>query len=179
MYSRPNFASTSNCSFESMRIVCVPSCARSRSTRSTRLRSWCSKVPGGDLKPRSRTAAPGLAQVGDVVGELGVGGLGGVRAQDEAAAFGRGALARLRQRVHARAQLLAQLLRADLLRDADVVVLRQEDQQAPGDADLRRQARALVPIGSLMTCTIRVWPSKTRRSIGVCGAPLRACSALA
>ena len=47
------------------------------------------------------------------------------------------------ERGHARAQLLAQLLRADLLRDADVLVLRQEDEQPPGDRDLRRQPRAL------------------------------------
>ena len=32
---------------------------------------------------------------------------------------------------------------ADALRDADVRVLRQVDEQAPGEADLRRQARAL------------------------------------
>ena len=49
----------------------------------------------------------------------------------------------LGERRHARAQLLAQLGRADLLRDADVIVLRQEDEEAPGDRDLRRQPRAL------------------------------------
>ena len=45
----------------------------------------------------------------------------------------RGVVVGLGERRHARAQLLAQLLRADLLRDADVVVLRQEDEQPAGD----------------------------------------------
>ena len=59
-----------------------------------------------------------------------------VRAQDEAAA-------RLaHQRLQAGAQGLP-LLRGNFLRDADVVVLRQEHQQAPRDADLRGQPRAL------------------------------------
>ncbi len=84
---------------------------------------------------------PGLAQVGDVVGQLGVAGVLGVGAQDEAAAGA--AVGRRGQRLHAGAQLLAQLGRADALRDADMAVLRQEDQQPPGDADLRRQPRAL------------------------------------
>ena len=101
------------------------------------------RLEGALLDPR-----PGRSQVGDVVGELGVARLGGVGAQDEAAA-GFVAVARPRSGIggdqgrHARAQLLAQLVRADLLRDADVVVLRQEDEQAPGDRDLRRQPRAL------------------------------------
>jgi hypothetical protein len=80
---------------------------------------------------------PGLAQVGDVVGQFGVGRVLGVGAQDEAAGLLAG------QRVHARAQLLAQLVRADLLRDADVVVVRQKNQHASGHRDLRRQPRAL------------------------------------
>ena len=41
------------------------------------------------------------------------------------------------------AQQLALGLVLDALRDADVRVLRQVDEQAPGEADLRRQARAL------------------------------------
>src|SRR6218665_2034023 len=32
----------------------------------------------------------------------------------------------------------------------------------------------LVPMGSLMTCTISAWPSNTCFSIGTCGWPLRA-----
>jgi hypothetical protein len=71
----------------------------------------------------------------------------GVGAQDEAAggrAVGGGG-----EPVHARAQLLAQFRRADLLRDADVVVLRQEHQQPPGDADLGGQPRALGADGVL------------------------------
>ena len=57
------------------------------------------------------------------------------------------------QRLHARAQLLAQLGRADLLRDADVVVLRQEHQHAAGDLICVDSRAPLVPIGSLITCT--------------------------
>jgi hypothetical protein len=45
--------------------------------------------------------------------------------------------------VHARAQRLALGFLLDLLRDADVLVLRQVDQHAAGDRDLGRQARAL------------------------------------
>src|SRR5256885_11948084 len=56
MNSAPNLLSNSNCMRESILIDCVPSCARSRSTRSTRLRSWCSKVPAPALNPFSRTA---------------------------------------------------------------------------------------------------------------------------
>jgi hypothetical protein len=85
--------------------------------------------------------APGLAQVGNVVGQLFIGRVFGVGAQDEAAggrAIGHGG-----EFLQAQAQLLAQLGRADLLRDAEVVVLRQEHQHAPGDADLGGQPRAL------------------------------------
>ena len=86
-------------------------------------------------------ARPGLAQVGDVLGQFGVGGVLGVGAQDEAAAAG--ALGRLgRQRLHPPAQLVAQR-GGDLLRHAHVVVLRQEHQHAPRQTDLRRQPRAL------------------------------------
>ena len=125
---------------ESMRIVCVLSLAMSRSTRSARLRSWCSSEPAGSRQRAFADAVPGGAQVGDVLGQLLVAGLLGVGAQDEAAA----AVGRVAgQRDHARAQLLAQLVRADALRDADVVVVRQVDQQPARDAHLRGQARAL------------------------------------
>jgi hypothetical protein len=95
--------------------------------------------------------APGLAQVRDVVAQFVVGGILGIGAQDEPAAVVRGRFVGgfAGQQVHARAQLFAQLVRADLLRDADVVVLRQEHQQASGDADLRGQARTLRADGVL------------------------------
>jgi hypothetical protein len=78
-------------------------------------------------------ARPGLAQVGDVFGQLGIARILAVGAQDEAAgvlrhhaaAVGRGGS--LDQRLHARAQRFAQV-RRDFLRDADMVVLRQEDE---------------------------------------------------
>ena len=96
---------------------------------------------GRRLEAALADRAPGLAQVGDVVGQLGIGRLFGVGAQDEAASAA--VFARAHQRRHARAQLLAQLGRSNLLRDADVLVLRQEHEQPPRDADLRRQPRAL------------------------------------
>ncbi|OQC01913.1 MAG: hypothetical protein BWX79_02862 [Alphaproteobacteria bacterium ADurb.Bin100] len=79
---------------------------------------------------------PGLAQVGHVLGQFSVAGILAVGAQDEAAARLTG------QRLQARTQRLP-LRGRDLLRDADVVVLRQEHQQAPGDADLGGQPGAL------------------------------------
>jgi hypothetical protein len=93
-------------------------------------------------------ARPGLAQVADVLGQFGVARILAVGAQDEAAGVDRHHAAavrgrgRLDERQHAGAQRLA-LVRRNLLRHADVVVLRQEHQQPSGNADLRRQARAL------------------------------------
>ncbi len=82
--------------------------------------------------------APQLAQVGDVGGELGVGGGFGHRAHDEAARLVLG-----HQRHQAAAQGLAPGLVLDALGDADVLFLRQVDEQAAGEADLGGQARAL------------------------------------
>src|SRR5690606_34577587 len=96
---------------------------------------------GGRLEGPFTDAAPGLAQVGDVGCQFVVARVFGIGAQDETARA-RSPLAALsltQQLQHARAQLLALLGRAYLLRDADVVVLRQKDQQAPGNADLRGQ----------------------------------------
>jgi hypothetical protein len=81
---------------------------------------------------------PDLAKVGDVVGKLLVGGFLGDGAHDEAAALvGRDHAG------HARAQRFTIDLVADLLRDANVRVLRQIHQRAAGDADLRGKTRAL------------------------------------
>ena len=79
-------------------------------------------------------ALPGLAQVGDVLGQGLVGGVFGVGAQNETPiGLGQG---------H---QTLAQrfaLCGWDFLRHTDVLVLRQIHQQTPRDADLRGQPRA-------------------------------------
>src|SRR5262245_51905753 len=84
--------------------------------------------------------APQPPRVGDVVRELGVGGALGDGADDVAAALvGRQALLELL------AQKLAAALVLDALRDADVRVLRQVHEQAPGDRDLRREAGARGP----------------------------------
>jgi hypothetical protein len=64
-----------------------------------------------------------LRKIGHVFGQFGVAGILAVGAQDEAAARLAG------QHLQARTQRLS-LRRRDLLRDADVVVLRQEYQQA-------------------------------------------------
>ena len=85
-----------------------------------------------------RQVAPELRQVIDVRGHLLVGRGLGHRADDEAA---RDALGQQRLQLHA--QQLALGLVLDALRDPDVRVLRQVDEQAAGEADLRRQARAL------------------------------------
>jgi hypothetical protein len=79
-----------------------------------------------------------LAQVLDVLGQLGFGGALGHRAHDEAAGFFAG-----HQPTEFFAQRFAIGLPLDALRDADVFVLRQVDQHAPGDRHLRGQARAL------------------------------------
>ena len=85
---------------------------------------------------RGLDVRPGLAQVGNVFRQLLVGGVFGVGPQDEPAApFGR-------ERHQPLAQGLALGVR-DFLRHADVLVLGQEHQQAPSDADLRREPRAL------------------------------------
>uniref|UniRef100_A0A7S4D5R6 Uncharacterized protein n=1 Tax=Heterosigma akashiwo TaxID=2829 RepID=A0A7S4D5R6_HETAK len=84
---------------------------------------------------------PGLAQIGDVGGEFVVARVLGIGAQDEAAAAA--LLLGADERLHAGAQRLTGLGRADLLADADVLILRQIDQHATGDADLAGQPRAL------------------------------------
>ena len=81
-------------------------------------------------------ARPGFAQIGDVVGDFAVLCVFGVGAQNKAAADATG------QRQHAFAQVFA-LFQRYFLRYANVVILRQKHQQAPGHADLRGQARAL------------------------------------
>jgi len=85
-------------------------------------------------------ARPGLAQISDVVGQLGVGGVFAIGAQDEAAPAARGLVAH--QGLQARAQRLA-FAHGYFLRDADMLVLRQKHQQPPGHADLGGEARAL------------------------------------
>ena len=81
-------------------------------------------------------ARPGFAQIGDIVGDFAVLCVFGVGAQNKAAADATG------QRQHAFAQVFA-LFQRYFLRYANVVILRQKHQQAPGHADLRGQARAL------------------------------------
>ena len=89
---------------------------------------------------RLANAGPGLAQIGNVLGQLGIGCVFAVGAQNEATTTARGLV------THEFLQTVAQgfaLGQGDLLRHADMVVLRQKYQQAPGDADLCGQARAL------------------------------------
>ena len=79
-----------------------------------------------------------LAQVGDVGGEFLVAGILGHGADDEAAGFvGR------HQAGDLFAQRLALGLGLDALRDADMFFLRQVDQHAAGNGNLRRQPGAL------------------------------------
>jgi hypothetical protein len=85
-----------------------------------------------------RQVAPQLGQVLDVRLHLALGRGLGHRADDEAAAVALG-----QQVLQPAAQLLALGLVLDALRDADVRVLRQVDEQAAGEAHLRRQPRAL------------------------------------
>ena len=82
--------------------------------------------------------APELGQVFDVVLHLALGRGFRHRADDEAAGepFGQ-------QLLQLVAQAFALGFVLDALRNADVRILRQIDQQAPGEAHLRRQARAL------------------------------------
>jgi len=87
---------------------------------------------------------PQFAQVGDVGGELFVGGVLGHRADDVAAAFfGR------QQVADPLAQGFAAGFVTDALGDADVLVLGQVDEHAAGDGDLRGQPRALGADGIL------------------------------
>ena len=75
-------------------------------------------------------AGPGLAQVIDVVAQLFVAGVFGVGAQNKTATG----------RSHQGLQPLAQrisLISRDFLRHTNVVILGQEHQVSPGDADLR------------------------------------------
>jgi len=81
---------------------------------------------------------PGLAQIRDVAGELLGARILGDRAHD-VAAF----LVRRNHGGQPRTHGLALGLALDLLRDADVRLLRQVDERAARDAHLRRQARAL------------------------------------
>ena len=96
---------------------------------------------GGCRLARGRLldAQPGLAQVGGVFNQLFVAGIFGVGAQNEtpgSRAIGRGG-----QPHQPLAQRFA-LGRRYFLGHANVGVLRQKHQQAPGNADLRRQACA-------------------------------------
>ena len=87
-------------------------------------------------------AGPGFAQIGNVFAKFGVSCIFTVGTQYKAAT-------RLtRQGLQALAQLFA-LLGGDFLRHANVAVLRQKNEQAPGDADLRRQSRTLGADGVL------------------------------
>ena len=81
-------------------------------------------------------ARPGLAQISDVVLQLLVAGVLGIRAQNEPTA------GRPHQGLHAQAQGIT-LIGRDFLRHADVIVLRQKHQVPPGDADLGGQAGPL------------------------------------
>src|SRR5215831_20535368 len=83
-------------------------------------------------------AVPQLPQVLDVAAHVGVGRGLGDRADDEAAGF-----VSRQELVQLVAEQLPLGLVLDALRDADVRVLRQVDDQAPRDRDLGRQARAL------------------------------------
>ena len=91
-------------------------------------------------------AQPGLAQVGCVIDQLFVGGVFRVGAQNEAACGG--AVGGGCQPNEALAQGFA-LRGWNFLRHTDVVVLRQEHQQAPRNADLRREAGTLGADGIL------------------------------
>ena len=92
-------------------------------------------------------ARPRLAQVGNVFAQLGITGVFAVGAQNEATGLV-ACFAVLRsgfsQSLQALAQSLA-LLERDFLGHANVLVLRQEHQQAARNADLRRQACAFGP----------------------------------
>ena len=88
------------------------------------------------LQRSAADAGPGPSQVGNVLRKLGIVGVFAVGAQYEAAALG------LCQRLQSRAQFIA-LLHRNFLRNAHMIVLRQENQKPPGDADLRRQPGAL------------------------------------
>src|SRR5438876_6962800 len=82
--------------------------------------------------------APEVAQVIDVGAQLVLRGALGARAHDVAAL-----LVGRQQLLQAVAQRRAPALVLDFLRYADVRVVRQVDQHAPGDRDLRGEARAL------------------------------------
>jgi hypothetical protein len=85
-----------------------------------------------------RDRGPGLAQVFDVAGDVGIRCIFGLGADDVAAFFF------LRQQaLQTRAQRLALRLFLDFLRYPDMPILRQIHQHASGDRDLRRQACAL------------------------------------
>jgi len=126
-----------------MRMVCVDSLDRSRSTRSSQAQVLVQQRAAGRALRAFADQRPGAAQVGDVLGQLVVAGLLGIGAQDEAAAAVAG------QGLHARAQLLAQLLRAIFWLMPMWLSCGRKDQHAPGDADLRRQPRALGADGVL------------------------------
>ena len=81
---------------------------------------------------------PEVAQIGDVGAQLVLARGFGERAHDEAAF-----LLRRQELLQPVAQLCAAVLVLDLLRDADVRIVRQVDEQPPGERDLRREARAL------------------------------------
>ena len=136
---------------------------------------------GRRLEGALADARPGLAQVGDVVGELGVARLGAVGAQDEAAADRLAAFGSARG--DAACTSAAMRARSCSRSSGEPIFCEMPTWSSCGRNTSSRPAivicvdrRApLVPIGSLITCTVSVWPSKTCCSIGTAAA-LRAAS---
>jgi len=111
-----------DCINESMRIGWVGLGVRSRNTRSTRLRSWCSSVPAGDLKPAFADEPQVLRKVSNVVTKFDVAGISGFGAQDEIRHGVAAAVSGLPASRSCACAAFPQFTRTDLLRDADVVV---------------------------------------------------------
>ena len=101
---------------------------------------------GGQPLRRILDACPGLAQVADVFCQLGIAGVLAIGAQNKAATAA--LLLGAHQLLQARAQCVALVLR-NLLRNADMVILRQKHQQTTSNADLRGQACTLGANGVL------------------------------
>jgi len=168
--SWPNFFSDSYCMRESMRTACVASCARSSQHALDEAQVLVQQRARRRLKLFSRTRARSCADSGCRRRALRR-WLFGVGSQDEAPAgpepSGNCASTPMRAR-----SLLAQLVRAIFCEMPMVVVMRQEDGAGRPAmltcVDKRRALRGRS--GSLMTCTVSAWPSKTRRSIGIGGA---------
>ncbi|MPN00155.1 hypothetical protein SDC9_147349 [bioreactor metagenome] len=100
----------------------------------------------GQLLRRILDARPGLAQITDVIGQLGIAGFLAIGAQNEAAAPA--TVLGADQLLQTGPQGVALVL-GNFLGDADMVVLRQKHQQTPRNADLCRQARTLGTYGVL------------------------------